>query len=292
LIVPLLAVLWCGVCCWLVADFVLVRNAPPGTTPADLLRAAEQRDLLAGVNVVVLVVALVAARLLREAIAPPGHAAVVRGDVAHIASVVDHLTEQMHAQMAELSQQAVRDPLTQLPNRALFMDCLKRSLARAERQRTEVAVLYIDLDDFKTVNDTLGHEAGDQLLIGVAARLQACLRSEDMAARLGGDEFAVLIDEVAHEDGAVLVAERVLEQLRAALPVVGHQVYAAASVGVALGGATGGHYPLPETLLRDADAAMYHAKGVGKGRYAVYNASIDQKPFEVRNPPAAQPIAR
>ena len=287
MIVPLLAVLWCGVCCWLVADFVLVRNASPAATPDELLRAAQQRDLLAGVNVMVLVVALVAVKFLREAIAPPGQLAGVRGDVAHIASAVDQLTEQMHAQMAELSQQAVRDPLTQLPNRALFMDCLKRSLARGERQGTKLAVLYIDLDDFKTVNDTLGHEAGDQLLVGVAARLQACLRSEDMAARLGGDEFAVLIDEVAHEDDAVLVAQRVLEQLRAALPVVGRQVYAAASVGVAIGGATGGRYPLPETLLRDADAAMYHAKGTGKGRYAVYNASFDAPPFDVPAPAAA-----
>jgi diguanylate cyclase (GGDEF)-like protein len=188
--------------------------------------------------------------------------------------VVDHLAEQMHAQMSELSVQAVRDPLTRLPTRALFMDALRRALSRARRQGTDVAVLYVDLDDFKSVNDSLGHEGGDQLLTAVAERLQAVLRTEDMAARLGGDEFAVLIDEVAGPEGARQVAARVLGRLQERVVISGHEITPGASVGVAAGG-TSTRYTEPEALLRDADVAMYRAKGQGKGHWVLFEPEPD-----------------
>jgi len=257
---------WAGVSLWLVTDYLLVRSAGQAGPDTDL---AQRRDLVVGASFLVLAVTVMAARLMwtafsRTGATLPGNAGTGAGEVDHLAGAVNQLAEQMHAQLAELSVQALRDPLTRLPNRALFMDGLRRALSRARRQGTDVAVLYIDLDDFKTVNDTLGHEAGDHLLTAVAGRLQASLRTEDMAARLGGDEFAVLIDEVAGQDGARLVAERLLERLHAPVLIAGREITFRASVGVAAGGTTR-RYADPEALLRDADVAMYRAKAEGKG---------------------------
>jgi diguanylate cyclase (GGDEF)-like protein len=179
------------------------------------------------------------------------------------------MAEQLNAQLMVLSRQALRDPLTQLPNRVLFMDRLKRSIARARHQERTVAVLYLDLDDFKRINDTYGHDGGDQLLLQVAARLQAGLRTEDTAARLGGDEFIVLLDGVASEADAVNVVERLMEQLLRPYTVADARLTVAASIGVAL---TDGHDANVEDLVRRADAAMYRAKGRGKGQYALYPA--------------------
>lgn len=270
---------WAGVGLWLVTDFLLVR---PEGLASDL---EQRRNMVVGAAVVVLAVTVLAARLMwtassrTGAVLPTGPGAGI-GEVDHLAGAVDHLADQMHAHMAELSVLALHDPLTRLPNCALFMDGLRRALSRARRQGTDVAVLYIDLDDFKTVNDTLGHEAGDRLLTAVAERLQASLRTEDMAARLGGDEFAVLIDEVAGEGGARLVAERVLERLRAPLIIAGCEIVPGASVGVAAGGTTR-RYAEPETLLRDADVAMYRAKGQGKGHCVLFEPGPAPEPHPI-----------
>jgi diguanylate cyclase (GGDEF)-like protein/PAS domain S-box-containing protein len=162
---------------------------------------------------------------------------------------------------------AFHDALTGLPNRALLMDRLREALARARRDGGLVCVLYVDLDGYKAVNDSLGHEAGDEVLRHVAARLRASVRPEDAVARLSGDEFVVVME---HAGGGApeAIAERLLDRLRSPFKVGRHEVAVGASVGMALGGPG---QEDPETLLRAADAALYRAKRAGKGRYAVYD---------------------
>jgi diguanylate cyclase (GGDEF)-like protein/PAS domain S-box-containing protein len=160
-----------------------------------------------------------------------------------------------------LRHQASHDPLTQLANRALFTERAEAAVAAGE-QPQQMAILLIDLDDFKTVNDTLGHHVGDALLIGVAERLRSCVRPGDTVARLGGDEFAILIP-VASEDDATDLAERIMASLIDPIDAAGHQLIAHASVGLALNSSDD-----TEGLLRSADLAMYSAKRGGKGTYA------------------------
>jgi diguanylate cyclase (GGDEF)-like protein/PAS domain S-box-containing protein len=165
-----------------------------------------------------------------------------------------------------LSHQAFHDPLTGLANQALFRDRLSHATAKLARTGGRLAVLFIDLDDFKTVNDSLGHPAGDLLLTTVSARLSECLRPGDTAARLGGDEFAVLIEELAHPDDATLVAKRIVDALQAPAMVEGRPVSAAASIGI-----TYGSPPVTtDEVLRNADLAMYTAKADGKNCYRVF----------------------
>ena len=169
---------------------------------------------------------------------------------------------------AELAHQAFHDALTGLANQLLFRDRVDHALARIERRPHALAVLFVDIDNFKTINDSLGHPAGDSLLIAVAERLRGCLRAADTAARLGGDEFAVLIeDDEAGPVGATNVAARVLETLRRPFRVVGKEVVISASVGIALND-TGAD--TTEELLRNADLAMYRAKALGKNRSEVF----------------------
>jgi diguanylate cyclase (GGDEF)-like protein/PAS domain S-box-containing protein len=174
---------------------------------------------------------------------------------------------------AELAHRAFHDPLTGLPNRALFLDRLAYVLDR----RAPAAVLFVDLDDFKVVNDTLGHRDGDELLIGVATRLRASLRPGDMLARLGGDEFTLLLEGVAAEREAVVVAERVADVLRAPFRLAGRELFATPSVGIAFAGAAGAR---PDDLLRAADMAMYAAKRRGKARYAIFDAGMDERAWK------------
>jgi diguanylate cyclase (GGDEF)-like protein/PAS domain S-box-containing protein len=171
----------------------------------------------------------------------------------------------------QLRHQAFHDPLSGLPNRALFMDRLEHTLTRANRRGRRVAVLFMDLDNFKVINDSLGHEVGDQLLLAVAERLEACLRPEDTAARLGGDEFTILVEEVDGESDAVRVAERIAESLQSPFALDQHEVFSTTSIGIALSS------PLqeqPADLLRHADLAMYRAKHKGKARYEVFESSM------------------
>jgi diguanylate cyclase (GGDEF)-like protein len=163
--------------------------------------------------------------------------------------------------------QALHDSLTGLPNRALFLDRLAHALERGG-VAGRVGVLFCDLDRFKTVNDSLGHAAGDELLVAVASRLSGCLRAGDTAARLGGDEFAVLIEDVRSEREAVAVAERLIEALNPPFEIRGREVFVSASVGVVVGSGRG------EELLRNADVAMYRAKAEGKGRCALFEPSM------------------
>jgi diguanylate cyclase (GGDEF)-like protein len=174
-----------------------------------------------------------------------------------------------HARAVEDAvHEALHDSLTGLPNRSLFLDRMRHALARAERGDEPVAVLFCDLDGFKTVNDSLGHRTGDRLLVSVAERLIECLRPADTIARLGGDEFAVLLEELREPGDAARAAQRLLDALKAPFDLRGREFYVSASIGIAAGAGDA------ETLLRDADLAMYRAKARGKGRYAVYEPSM------------------
>ncbi|MDQ3879785.1 MAG: EAL domain-containing protein [Chloroflexota bacterium] len=171
----------------------------------------------------------------------------------------------------QLKHQALHDPLTDLPNRALFTDRVDHALARARRREGHVAVLFLDLDNFKTTNDSFGHAAGDQLLRAVAERLQATVRPSDTAARLGGDEFAILIEDVAHAREAIRSAERLMKALSTPIDLTDKRVSVNASIGIAVSEPGQQH---ADELLRNADLAMYVAKGHGKGRYEVFKSSM------------------
>ena len=173
---------------------------------------------------------------------------------------------------AELTRQALHDPLTGLPNRTLFLDRLAHTLTRSERSLDPVTVLVLDLDNFNRFNDSLGHAAGDQLLTSVAERLRDTVRRADTIARLGGDEFAVLLEDTGVTDG-IRVAQRLGEALDRPFAVSGRAVFVRASVGVACG--VGGAQTADE-LLTNADLAMYLAKGQGKARYAVFESAMHE----------------
>jgi len=192
----------------------------------------------------------------------------VRGLVLNTRDVSDRV-----ALETELRDQAWHDGLTGLANRALFTDRVNHAIARQSRVGTPLSVLFLDLDDFKSLNDTLGHAAGDIVLGSVARRLEACIRPGDTVARFGGDEFAVLL-ETAGQDEAELVAMRVLVQLAEPLAVLGRHVQVRASVGVAVVATGGDTADSVDDLLGNADAAMYVAKTKGKDRFEVFEARM------------------
>ena len=167
--------------------------------------------------------------------------------------------------------QALHDGLTGLPNRALFNDRLEHALTRGRRGRTMTGVLFLDLDRFKNVNDSLGHAAGDELLVEVARRLDGCRRAADTAARLGGDEFAVLLEDLVEHSEAVRAAERILAALSAPYQLQGREVRIEASIGVAV------DEPDAEEFLRHADVAMYRAKSQGRGRLCVFEPKMQDE---------------
>jgi diguanylate cyclase (GGDEF)-like protein/PAS domain S-box-containing protein len=197
------------------------------------------------------------------------------GEAVRMVGTVHDVTERK-ALERQLQHQALHDPLTGLPNRTLFTDRLRQALARAKRREGEVAVLFVDLDNFKVVNDSLGHKAGDRLLVAASKRMRVLLRPEDTVARLGGDEFVLLLEDAGAQE-AVRVAERVLERLREPLSLSGRRLVITASVGVATGGA-GGKYAAD--LLRDADLAMYRSKRSGKARVAVFEEAMNAEALE------------
>jgi diguanylate cyclase (GGDEF)-like protein len=176
----------------------------------------------------------------------------------------------------QLRYRAFHDPLTHLANRALFGDRLEHALARRGRTKRKLAVLFVDVDDFKVVNDIRGHASGDQLLAAVAERLRACLRPEDTAARFGGDEFVILLEDVATPQDAVLVAERIVTAMRVPFVFPGFEL----AVGVSIGIAPGGPGRTAEELITGADAAMYAAKKQGKGQHLLYQDSMREAALE------------
>jgi diguanylate cyclase (GGDEF)-like protein/PAS domain S-box-containing protein len=203
-----------------------------------------------------------------------------RGDLAGMISVSSDISERKALQ-EELERRASHDPLTGLPNRPAFVDRLGQALRRTRRRknsRNKVGVLFMDLDGFKTINDSLGHQAGDRFLVTVAERLKNRLRTEDVLARFGGDEFAVLLEDAANASEAIRVAQRLAEGLQEPLAVNSHQVSVSTSVGIALGSANTNDDP--EGMLRKADAAMYQAKEQGPGRYAVFDPAMQARAQE------------
>src|SRR6266436_10081290 len=184
---------------------------------------------------------------------------------------------QFPKRLEQLTRQAFRDALTGLPNRALFMDRLSHGLTRAQRRHEHLAVLFLDLDRFKVVNDTLGHSVGDQLLVEVSNRLGSSLRPGDTVARLGGDEFGLLLEDVADGETAEAVAVRIETELAKPLHFEGREIFITASIGIALSSARLG---MPEEILRDADLAMYHAKAKGKARHEIFDDSMSAPALE------------
>jgi len=175
----------------------------------------------------------------------------------------------------KLYHDAFHDTLTGLPNRALFMDRLRLAVGRAARAKKYLfAVLFLDLDRFKNVNDSLGHTVGDRLLVAIARRLEKCLRHIDTIARFGGDEFAVLVEGVEDANDAVRLAERLQREVITPINVGGLEVFTSASIGIALS-STG--YELPEDVLRDADTAMYRAKAAGKARHEIFDTAMHDR---------------
>ncbi len=176
---------------------------------------------------------------------------------------------------ARLARQALSDALTGLPNRALFTDRLGHALARAPEPNADIAVVLLDLDGFKFVNDSLGHTTGDRLLMAVARRLMGCLRAGDTLCRFGGDEFALLLENAGGVAGALAVAQRALEVLLRPVQLAEREVFVTASVGVTL--ARLQDRSTVEDLLREADIALYQAKEAGKSRVAVFNPGMDER---------------
>jgi diguanylate cyclase (GGDEF)-like protein/PAS domain S-box-containing protein len=201
------------------------------------------------------------------------------GEPSHFVCLHEDITERKELE-EQLRHQAFYDSLTDLPNRSLFLDRLDHALARAGREGGSIAVLLIDLDDFKVVNDSLGHGAGNAVLVEVAERLQASVRPGDTVGRIFGDEFAVLLEASAGEEEACRVTERIQEGLQAPFEVDGQEVFVRASIGVALGETDEDQ---PNELLRHADLAMYEAKNAGNVRYEVYNPSMDTRLVERMN---------
>ena len=189
----------------------------------------------------------------------------------------------MAGSQTDITEGKVSDPLTGLPNRILFLDRLGRAIERTTRHGEAFAVLFLDLDRFKLVNDSLGHEAGDRLLIAIAERLEHSVRAVDTVARvggehtiarLGGDEFTILLEGIRHVSDAVRVAERIQDNLKQPFQLDGHDLFTSASIGIATS-ETG--YDAPEDLLRDADTAMYQAKALGKARCEVFDVNMREQ---------------
>jgi diguanylate cyclase (GGDEF)-like protein/PAS domain S-box-containing protein len=172
----------------------------------------------------------------------------------------------------QLVHEAFHDALTGLPNRALFMDRLQHAVSAAQRRDSALyAVLFLDLDRFKTINDSLGHNVGDLLLIAVSRRLADCIRPGDTVARLGGDEFAVLLENISDLSAATDVAERIRSKMNAPFQIRRHEIFTSLSIGIAMGAE---RYERPEQVLRDADIAMYEAKGRGNASYEIFDSKM------------------
>jgi len=279
--------------------------ADNAATRADLARAhnVENAALVARIGLGLLLSALLirlARRLSAEVIRPLGilrdsanrlaageldhHVEFTRTDeLGDLAASFNAMADAIAGSQRTLTRQATQDSLTGLANRAAFRARLEAALARPERRGGTQAVLFVDLDDFKDVNDTLGHAAGDELLIEVAARLEDAVRPGDLVARLGGDEFALLLDGVHDPAAALSVAERAVVALAAPVEVSGTWAHVGASIGLAMRHADSD----PESIMREADVAMYRAKGRGKNRVERYDTTLTDAVVE---PQALPPI--
>ncbi len=191
-------------------------------------------------------------------------------NISGMVGVVSDISERKEVER-KLEHSAFHDTLTGLPNRALFTDRLARAIARGSREAGRYAVMMMDLDRFKVINDSLGHMVGDELLIQFSRRVESCLRPGDTLARLGGDEFTVLLEDIQHHADAIRVAERIHDQMTKPFLLDDNEVYTSTSIGITFSTA---NYKEPSQALRDADIAMYRAKALGKGCHVVFEAGM------------------
>ncbi len=193
------------------------------------------------------------------------------GNTSQYVGLFNDITEQKKNE-EQIRHQAYHDFLTGLPNRLLFNDRLKQAMALSQRMNEQLAIMFIDLDRFKNINDSLGHGVGDQLLQAMAKRLKLCTREEDSVARMGGDEFTVMLPRINHLSDVAQVARKVLDGLSQPFNIKGHELVVTASIGISL-------YPvdgkLPEVLMKNSDSAMYRAKELGKNKYQFYSAEMN-----------------
>ncbi|MBL1198614.1 MAG: EAL domain-containing protein [Nostoc sp. GBBB01] len=186
--------------------------------------------------------------------------------------LLTEITERKRVE-SQLLHLAFHDALTGLPNRAAFIDRLRHAINYSKRHSDYLfAVLFIDLDRFKVINDSFGHHKGDQFLLAIASRLEICVRSIDTAARLGGDEFTILLEGIQDVSDAIKVAERIEQELKLPFELDGQEIFTTASIGIALSSTI--NYERPEDVLRDADTAMYRAKILGRARYELFNSNM------------------
>lgn len=202
---------------------------------------------------------------------PAGHAT---DELGRLTLRINETLDKLDESQGQLRQLATRDPLTELPNRALLLERLEHALARARRTRRGLAVLFLDLDRFKHVNDSLGHDMGDRMLQGIARRLADTLRHSDTVGRLGGDEFLVLVEEVKEPKEAIQVADRILATLARPLDLEGHLLHPSASIGISLWPSDGQD---ARQILRCADVAMYAAKAAGTGCWRMFSAEMSEQ---------------
>ena len=196
------------------------------------------------------------------------------GNAIRIDGIVTDITDRKQAQQ-QLEHNALYDSLTGLANRSLLMERLQQAIERSKPEQNKFALLFLDIDRFKPINDSLGHSVGDRLLIEVAHRLKECQRSDDLIARLGGDEFVLLLEKIDNRDDAIMVARRIQQVFQSPIVLNKREVYVSISIGIALGRA---NLPIDRNeaanLLRDADTAMYYAKAQGQGKYEIFTPSM------------------
>ena len=198
------------------------------------------------------------------------------GEVEYVSSITRDMTDRKLLE-TRLAHEATHDPLTGLPNRSLLMDRLDMALGRARRSATSTALIFCDLDDFKLVNDSLGHTRGDELLVAIAGRLSEATRPGDTVARFGGDEFVVLAEEIEGADAAEAIAQRLRRAVARPLQIAQSELFVSVSVGIAVADRNGAD---AEALISDADAAMYRAKATGRGRQVVFDQGLRAEAVE------------
>ena len=213
------------------------------------------------------------------------HVAATEVGPAHYVAAFIDITDLRHKD-ERIHHLAFHDALTGLPNRFLLQDRLLHAIERSRREDFHLAVLFIDLDGFKGVNDALGHRIGDQLLIDVAERIKSCLRDMDTVARIGGDEFVVLLEDLETADLSARVAANIVARLAAPTTILGHAIRTGASIGIALHPDDG---CTPAELIEHADAAMYQAKAAGRSAYRFFRSAPTQRQSQRRAPVRATP---